>query len=183
MAARSQSYVRRNEVKMAILLRGKTRCPICGNLIEEGDEAVLFPHFVLNEKDPLYALSDAACHRACVNADALGQAMLAAADEYYKRTGPGRRACAVCGNQILNPDEYLLIGYLADASTDPLGKFNYTHLHKSHIRDWKQANEFLALAKAAILSDRWREDALPKIIQEIEAAAAGPRARSQSITG
>lgn len=165
---------------MAILLVGKTRCPICGNLIKEGEEAVLFPHFVLNEKDPLYALSDASCHRACVNADALGQAMLAAADEYHKRTGSGRRACAVCGNQILDPDDYLLIAYLADASTDPLGKFNYTHLHKSHIGDWKQADEFLALAKAAIHSDRWRGDALSKLIQEIEAAPSRAGTRSQS---
>jgi hypothetical protein len=152
---------------MAILLRGKTRCPICGNVIEEGHEAVLFPHFILNEKNPLYALSDRACHSACVNADALGQAMLAAADGYYKSAGPGKRACAVCGNQIINPDDYLLIAYLADPSTSPLGKFNYTHLHKSHIRDWKQADEFLTLAKAAVDAGQWRGDALPKIIREI----------------
>jgi hypothetical protein len=155
---------------MSILLRGKTRCPICGNVIEEEDEAVLFPHIILNEKDPLYALSDAACHSTCVNRDALGQAMLAAVDEYYKRTGPGKRGCAVCGSQILDPDDYLLIAYLANPLTDPLGKFNYTNLHKSHIQDWKQADEFLTLAKAAIDADQWQGDAMLKIIREIEAS-------------
>jgi hypothetical protein len=154
---------------MSILLRGKTRCPICGNVIEEGDEAVLFPHIVLNKKDPLYALSDRACHSACVSGDALGRAMVAEADRYYKSTGPGKRGCAACGNQILDPDDYLLIAYLADPSADPLGKFNYTHLHKSHIREWKQADEFLALAKAAIDAGKWQGDALLKIIREIEA--------------
>jgi len=154
---------------MAILLRGKTTCPICGKVIEEGDEAISFPHFILNEKDPLFALSDTACHSACVNADPLGLAMLAAADEYYKHTGPGKRGCVVCGNQVLNPDDYLLIGYLGDPHTEALGKFNYTHLHKSHIRDWKEANEFLTLARAAVDAGQWQGDALPGIIREIEA--------------
>jgi hypothetical protein len=163
---------------MAILLIGKTTCPICGKVIEEGDEAVLFPHIILNELDPLYALSDGACHSACVSADPLGRAMLAAAEEYYKKAGPGKRACVVCGNQVLDPDDYLLIGYLGDSSTEPLGRFNYTHLHKSRIRDWKQADEFLGLARAAVSSGQWQGSALPRVIREIEAGAvAGTTAR------
>jgi hypothetical protein len=154
---------------MAILLAGKTSCAICGNVIERGDEAVLFPHVVLNEKDPLHALSDASCHAACVTADARGQAMLAAADAYAKNTGPGKRACAACGGEIVDPDDYILIAWLADPSADPLGKFNYTHLHTSHLRDWKEVNAFLALAKAAIEGGRWQGDALPKLVGDIEA--------------
>jgi hypothetical protein len=95
--------------------------------------------------------------------------MLAAAEEYYQKAGPGKRACVVCGNQVLNPDDYLLIGYLGDPTTEPLAKFNYTHLHKSHIRDWKQADEFLVLARAAASSGQWQGSALPGIIREIEA--------------
>jgi hypothetical protein len=154
---------------MAILLLGKTSCAICGNVIDRGDEAVLFPHVVLNEKDPLFGLSDASCHEVCVNADARGQAMLAAADACFTNTGPGKRACAACGSEILDPDDYFLIAYLGDPSTDPLGRFNYTHLHTSHIRDWKQADEFLALARAAVEGGRWQGDALPKLMRDIEA--------------
>jgi hypothetical protein len=154
---------------MAILLRGTTTCPICGRVIEAEDDAVTFPHFILNEKDPLFALSDAACHAACLKANPLGVAMLAAADGYYKNTGPGKRVCVVCGEQVLNPNDYLLIGYLGDPSVVPLGKFNYTHLHKSHIGDWKQVDEFLTLAKAALASGQWRGNALAEIIREIEA--------------
>jgi hypothetical protein len=154
---------------MAILLLGKTSCAICGNVIDRGDEAVLFPHVVLNEKDPLFGLSDASCHEVCVIADARGQAMLAAADACFTNTGPGKRACAACGSEILDPDDYFLIAYLGDPSTDPLGRFNYTHLHTSHIRDWKQADEFLALARAAVEGGRWQGDALPKLMRDIEA--------------
>lgn len=155
---------------MAILLRGKTTCPICGMVIAEGDEAVLFPHFILNEDDPLYALSDTACHAACVDRDPLIASMLAASEAYLNNSGPGKRICAVCGNEVRDPDDYLFIGYLADPSDDPLGKFNYTHLHKSHVSGWEKAEEFLGLARAAIDAGRWRGKALLKIVQEVEAS-------------
>jgi hypothetical protein len=138
-------------------------------VIEGADEAVMFPHVVSNEKDPLYALSDSSGHSACVNANPLGLAMLAVADEYYKKAGPGKRTCVACGEQVLNPDDYLVIGYLGNPSTSQLGNFNYTHLHKSHIRDWKQADAFLTLARVAVGSGEWQGDALTNIIREIEA--------------
>jgi hypothetical protein len=160
---------------MAILSNDEITCAICGKAIERGDEAVLFPHVILNEMDPLSALSDAACHAACLNADPRGQAMLAAADAHSRNTGPGKRACAACGGEILDPDDYLLIGYLGDSSADPLGTFNYTHLHTSHVRDWNQADAFLTLAKAAMEAGRWRGDVLPNMIRQIAAcrSAAG----------
>jgi hypothetical protein len=157
---------------MAILLAGNTSCAICGNRIDRGDDAVLFPQVVLNERDPLHALSDASCHAACVSADPRGPAMLAAAEAYASNTGPGKRACAACGGDITDPDDYFMIAWLGDPSADPLGRFNYTHLHTSHIRDWKQADAFLALAKAAVEGGRWQGDALPKLVRDIEAGRA-----------
>ncbi len=69
---------------MAILLRGKTTCPICGKVIEEGDEAISFPHFILNEKTHSSLCQTQHVIPLGVNADTLGVAMLAAVDEYYK---------------------------------------------------------------------------------------------------
>jgi hypothetical protein len=40
---------------MAILLRGHSKCPLCGKVIENVHEVVLFPHFILNENDSLFA--------------------------------------------------------------------------------------------------------------------------------
>lgn len=156
---------------MAILVRGKTKCPICGDMIGDGADVVLFPHFVLNEADLLYPLSDTACHARCVNSDPLGEAMLSASESYLANTGPGKRICVICGNEIQHPDDYLLIGYLADPA-EPLGKFNYTHLHKSHVRYWGRADQFLELAKAAVAEGKWQGSALTEIIREIEAGIA-----------
>ncbi len=157
---------------MALLLRGITDCPLCGNVIEDADEAVLFPPFVLNEIDPLYPLSDTACHRSCLSACPLGPPMLAAVDVLLAGTGPGKRLCAVCGVEARDPDDYLWIGYLGDVSTEPLGRFNYTHLHASHISDWELRDEFLALAKATIDRGRWRGKTLSKLVEAVEAGQA-----------
>jgi hypothetical protein len=157
------------EDEMAILLRGMTRCPICGIVIEEGDEVVLFPHVVINEADPLYALSDAACHRSCLNGDPLGAPMCEVSEQYLANAGPGKRACAVCSIEVRDPDDYLFIGYLGNPSDDPLGSFNWTHLHKSHISSWHQAREFLMLAKTTLSKGHWRGSALTEIVREIEA--------------
>ena len=154
---------------MAILLRGTTRCRICDKVIADGDAVVLFPHFVLNEADPLYHFSDAACHLRCIESNALAKKALAESEQYLAQSGPGKRACAVCGNEIRNPDDYLFISFLADPNEDLLGRFNYTHLHKSHISNWKEADEFLLLAKAAINGGRWQGAALDALVREIEA--------------
>ena len=153
---------------MAIVLYGMTECPICGNVIEEGDDVPPFPHVVLNEADPLHILSDAACHRSCLNGDPLGVLMREVSEQYLANAGPGKRACAVCSVEVRDPDDYLFIGYLGNPSDDPLGRFNWTHLHKSHISGWLQAGEFLMLAEATLRKGRWRGAALAEIVREIE---------------
>jgi hypothetical protein len=95
--------------------------------------------------------------------------MLAAAGSYCGNTGPGVRTCAACGSEITDPDDYFLIGYLGEPSTYPLGRFSYTHLHTSHIHDWKQASEFLTAARAVLDAEQWQGDALLKIVRDIEA--------------
>lgn len=50
---------------MALIIYGKTVCPICGNVIKEGQEVIAFSPFILNELDPLYFFNDAAFHTQC----------------------------------------------------------------------------------------------------------------------
>jgi hypothetical protein len=49
---------------MALILRGKTICPLCGNLIGEGDDVFATPAF-LKSTHPLSSFSDAAFHAKC----------------------------------------------------------------------------------------------------------------------
>jgi hypothetical protein len=50
---------------MALLLPGKTTCPLCGEVIGPDDSVVGTTHFIADESDPLWRYSDAAFHRNC----------------------------------------------------------------------------------------------------------------------
>jgi hypothetical protein len=50
---------------MALIILGKTPCPLCGEPINETDEMVGFPAFISNQLDPLFPFSDAAFHADC----------------------------------------------------------------------------------------------------------------------
>ena len=50
---------------MAIVLRGKTECSVCSNVIMDGDDIVATTHFIADKNDPLWRFSDSAMHRSC----------------------------------------------------------------------------------------------------------------------
>lgn len=50
---------------MAIAVRGKTGCALCGIVLLDADEIVMFPHFIRNEDHPLWRFSDSAMHQSC----------------------------------------------------------------------------------------------------------------------
>jgi len=49
---------------MALCLRGKTQCSICGVVLQEGDDVVLHPH-ILPLDHPLLCFSYSSIHRVC----------------------------------------------------------------------------------------------------------------------
>ncbi len=53
---------------MALLLRGKTKCPLCGKTIEEGQEVVAFPAF-LPGGHSFADFSDTSMHESCFRQD------------------------------------------------------------------------------------------------------------------
>ena len=50
---------------MALILRGKTECPLCSKVIEDGDNIVATSHFIADDKDAFWRFSDAAMHESC----------------------------------------------------------------------------------------------------------------------
>ena len=49
---------------MAIIIRGASKCSICGEVLEEGQSLVAFPHF-LRQGDELWRYSDFGMHEQC----------------------------------------------------------------------------------------------------------------------
>jgi hypothetical protein len=50
---------------VALILRGKTPCSICGVVINDTDAIVASTHFIGDQNDPLWRFSDSAMHCGC----------------------------------------------------------------------------------------------------------------------
>ena len=50
---------------MALLLRGKTKCALCGEAILQGQAVVATQHFIHDQGNPLWRYSDATMHYGC----------------------------------------------------------------------------------------------------------------------
>jgi hypothetical protein len=50
---------------MALIVRGSTRCAVCGEVLQEGDEVVGLPHFAADEGDPYWRYTDSGFHASC----------------------------------------------------------------------------------------------------------------------
>jgi len=50
---------------MALIILGKTLCPLCGKIIGKIDQTVATSHFIADRNDPLWRYSDAGFHKEC----------------------------------------------------------------------------------------------------------------------
>ena len=95
---------------MALILRGKTRCALCKEVLEKKQEIRAFPPFVANRLDPLYVLNDAAVHKACFHNFELGERAVEIL--HRVRLLFENRSCIICEQ----------IGYYTDADHSLHGK-------------------------------------------------------------
>jgi hypothetical protein len=75
---------------------------------------------VPNTRDPLVFFNDAGFHRECFAGHPLAAEVEARVAEFYAQTGPGHRGCAVCGEEIRDPDDYLGLDHLTGDAESPL---------------------------------------------------------------
>jgi hypothetical protein len=155
---------------MAIVIRGKSTCVICGKILQEGQELVCFSPFVWNELDPLWKFSDAAVHETCFREDALAEKAQKRYDELESHIFPRNRLCGVCKQEITHPDDYFSLGHLRESPEDILSAYNYTQAHRSCFPRWSELSQVLDLLKALKASETWRGQYLDHWISELEEA-------------
>lgn len=146
---------------------GVTRCSICGEVISSSDPHVAFSHFVPNTHDRLIRFSGSIMHRSCFDDDPDSVAAWARWSETVKRLGPAGRVCAVCRDPVRDPDDHLTLGHLTEAEGHPLFRYNYTHLHRSHIWQWDALPEVVSNLETLDESDAWGGDSLKRLIDEL----------------
>lgn len=154
---------------MSILITGSTRCPLCGEVIATSEEALQFPAFAWAENDPLWQFSDASVHTTCFASDPRRVRVESVVAELMAKTGPGNRLCAVCQTQVVDPEDYLMLPRLTHDEANPLFRFRYTHLHKSHVPNWRAYDDFMLLLRRSIVDVPW----VAALIDELERARRG----------
>lgn len=153
---------------MVLLIRGHTVCRLCGRVIEKNDPVVGFPPLVSNELDPLYLFNDAAFHQECFYQHPLSSKVQWLCLQYETRCGPGKRKCAVCGEEVTNPDEYEGLGYFTDDPEHPLYRFNFLHMHRACIRNWEDAAYLCQLLRSLIDSGQMKGRGIDYLLEVLE---------------
>lgn len=153
---------------MSLFFVGASQCAVCRQTIQQGESTVSFPAFVWDQADPLLLFNDATVHSDCFVQHPLAEKADAVVEELMAKTGPGRRKCVVCQAEILDPDDCLLIPRLASDPSDPLHRFNLTHLHRTHARQWTELDGLVALLKSRQDAGSWIGDGLRPLIRDLE---------------
>jgi hypothetical protein len=152
---------------MAIIIRGKSKCSLCGAIIQEGQEVVAFPPFVPNELDPLWIFNDGAFHADCFYSHPLASKAQTRYKEIKAHTGPGNRLCAVCKKQIKDPDEYFTLGHLTGDESHPLYSYNYMQAHQSCLPEWPELPYLYEQVEKLMHSGTWEGRALERLLADL----------------
>lgn len=157
---------------MSILVRNSSQCPICGEVIGDNDRVTGFPAFVVNALDRMYIFDDAVVHTNCLRNHPLGQSAIREAEQAVRATRPDRRLCSICLKLINDPDDHLYMGYLTDADSNPLSRYNHLQVHRSCLRDWSQTRLIGSMLADAKESGLWKGAWLDSLIRNFSTAGA-----------
>jgi len=140
---------------MAIVLLGKSICPICKNILNEGEDVTGFPHFIANTKDPLYIFTDSGVHTNCF----LQQPHALRAMKYADRQHEVfmQKKCTVTGEQITHHREYLALPLLTSDEAEPLFKYNFLTFKIRNIPHWEEREDFVKTAERFIADGKWAD--------------------------
>lgn len=128
-----------------------TTCPLCGEVIKEGQEYTGFPPLTGNELDELHIFSDAGVHLSCLRQHPSCEK----AEKYRELATENNHRCNICGEIIERPDEYVGFGILTSDPGELLHDFNFFRLHRKHLPDWPDRQRFLALAATFLQQGKW----------------------------
>jgi len=156
---------------MALLVRGRTRCVVCDEVVEESDEVVGLPAFVRDRTSELFRFSDGVIHAACLTTDPLAQRAASLAQEAIDRLGPGNRLCEVCGEEVRDPDDYMTLGFLTDDDESSASTLNWLQFHRSHLHLWGRLQEAIATLQSLAVDEAWCEEDTAGLVRELESHA------------
>jgi len=141
---------------MALIFSGKSKCPLCNEIMYDYEDIVLFPPFVQNMKDPYYIFNDNGVHKKCLTASPLGARAMEYRDIVFYKTRPENRICDIGGNLITSMDDYIFTDLLTSDAKEDLHQFNFMTIDKNNLNKWVQRENFLITARKFLSDDKWK---------------------------
>jgi hypothetical protein len=155
---------------MAIVIRGRTACGICREVIGPEARIKMFSAFVGNELDPLMKFHDAVFHEACFLKDPL--AGRAEARWVLMQAAMKDRSCGECGRKIDHPDDYFIFDFMAEDAGQAAFPFNRLQFHESCLRGWPRLEEALKAVFDLRESGAYRGKSIDCMIEVLRKAAS-----------
>ena len=150
---------------MGVVILGRTRCPLCGQVLEPGQDVIGFPPLFDNRREAISVLSDAAVHRPCLLRSPFAErALTVLADERDHRGRPWR--CAICGLDIVRSEDFFGLGPEAQYG-EPLARYDWFQAHRACLRTWSGTADLLAALEQVSKSDGWEGTSLDRLIAQI----------------
>jgi hypothetical protein len=154
---------------MALIIRGQSKCSFCGKTLEEGQEIVGVPNFVVNELNELSPFSGTALHSSCYTNHPLSDRVERQLIERGEKIGPHNRLCDVCEKEIKGPDEFFMIDFLSDENADPMKRFNYIQIHwPSCVKSWNERDQVISRLREKLTSGSWKGNQAEALIKWLE---------------
>ena len=156
---------------MSIILLGKTKCPVCAKMLEEGQEFTVFPALISNECDPLWELNEVAFHAECFPLHPLAsEAEERLAEWELKRLGG--RTCSICHGGIAHPDDYIGFPHFTRDAGSPLFPYNYAEFHRGCLEQWEGLPRLVKCMSSLYNSDQWSGESLGRLLKKLEGLLA-----------
>ena len=138
---------------MAIIIVGKSKCPICNKILQDVEDSTSFTAFIGNTKDELYIFNDAGLHTACLLNHPNGTRALELAEECHAAFM--KKKCIVTGETITDYREHFFLALLTSDVTEPLYRYNFITLNRKNIPAWKDREDFINTAEKFIAERKW----------------------------
>ncbi len=140
---------------MALIIENSTKCPLCGEVLNDEKEFTGFPHFIANMKDVLAIFTDSGIHIECLNNHSLKNEALFYRDKFRATIPSPNSKCCIDNKLILKAEDIFSIPMLTSDVNEVLFRFNFLTFNKHNLSKWKDKLLFIKTAKQFIKDGKW----------------------------
>ncbi len=139
------------------IIIGQSKCTICGNVIDDVNNAYSFPNFIPNSLDKAYWLNDGTAHKNCLKNEPQADAIIALAEEFWFKTAPQNRVSDLTAKSITTLENYFFLDLLSSNPENELYPYKFTTLRVDEITLWDKREQLLQTLEKVKDSGNWIE--------------------------